>query len=771
MARTSDRLASGGRTNLPSELTPFLGRERELSDLSRLIHGARLVSLLGPAGIGKTRLAVRLADLLSRRYPDGAWLIQLAPVADSDLLPAVIAGALGIAEARPGETLAGLEAALSSRQMLLVLDNCEHLVEPAAAVVEHLLRTCSGLTVLVTSRERLGVAGEAAWRVPPLDLPRTDRTYTLDELGSVEAVALFADRARRANAHFSLTEANRGDVADLVCRLDGLPLAVELAAGWMEALSPGELARELDQRYQILVARGPLVSERHSSLWAAIDASFARLDPVARDLFWQLGVFAGGWNLGGMTAVCRLESAPAVEVLGRLVDHSFVTVVPTAEGPTRYRLLNVLRRYALDGLEGSGRREATDRRFADHVVTVAETAAATLSHREGPRWLAVLDAELDNARAVFALDAGWAGEVKLRLAVALVVYWHVRGLLDEGQRHLRDVLRSVGPASPATVAALNGLSRLAWAMGDLRGAARRARAAFRTAGAIGDRSGEAFALMLLAKARFDAGRTAPAFAAVHRSAQIAREVGDMTVMGDCLVLVGQLALVEGRIDEAERLLRESVGVFSRAGDVHREALSLLALGRLHLQQARLDEAEAAMLMSLRQLREFALARPAVPMLESLAAVAADRGDHLRAARLAGAADGLLERMGARPPHAAPMRSALSTRWQASLGAPGGDVAFAEGRQMELRQAFAFALRESRPAAPPRRLDGAGPVLTRRQLEVARLVAKAQSNREIASRLGLSERTVEGHVEQICNRLGFNSRVQIGVWMTQVGEGK
>jgi non-specific serine/threonine protein kinase len=623
---------------------------------------------------------------------------------------------------------------------------------------------------VATSRERLGVAGEAAWRVPPLDLPRTDRTYTLDELARVEAVALFADRARRANAHFSLTEANRGDVAGLVCRLDGLPLAVELAAGWMETLSPGELARELDQRYQILAARGPLVSDRHTSLWAAIDASFERLDPVARDLFCQLGVFAGGWNLGGMTSVCRLESAPAVEVLGRLVDHSFVTVVPTAEGPTRYRLLNVLRRYALDGLEASGRREALERRFADHVVTVAETAAASLSHREGPRWLAVVDAELDNARAVFAMDAAWAGEMKLRLAVALVAYWHVRGLLDEGQRHLREVLGPSGQAAPATVAALNGLSRLAWAMGDMRGATRQARAAFRIAGAIGDRSGEAFALMLLAKARFDAGRAAPAFRAMQRSEQIAREVGDVTVIGDCLVLVGQLALVEGRTDEAERLLRESVGVFSRTGDVHRVALALLALGRMHLQQARLDEAEAAMLLSIRELREFALARPAVPMLESLAAVAADRGDHLRAARLAGAADGLLERMGARPPRAAPVRSALSTRWQASLGAPGGDVAFAEGRQMELQRALAFALRESRPAAAPRPLDGDGPMLTRRQLEVARLVAKALSNREIASRLGLSERTVEGHVEQICNRLGFNSRVQIGIWMTQVGEG-
>jgi predicted ATPase/DNA-binding CsgD family transcriptional regulator len=759
---------NGGRTNLPAELSPFMGRERELSELSRLVHGTRLVSLLGPAGIGKTRLALRLAAMVARRFPDGAWLVQLAPVADGSLLPAVIAGALGIAEARPDETLSVLDAAIASREMLLVLDNCEHLVEHAAAVIEHLLRRCPGLTVLLTSRERLGVFGEVAWRVPPLDVPRPDRSYTLDELERVEAVALFADRARRANARFAVTPANQVDVVDLVRRLDGLPLAVELAAGWMETLSPGELARELDDRYQILVARGPVMSERHTSLWAAIDASYHRLDQAARDLFCQLGVFAGGWNLGGMAAVCRLESAPAVEVLGRLVDHSFVTVVPTAEGPTRYRLLNVLRRYALDELERSGQREATERRFADHVVTIAETAGASVSQREGPRWLAVLDGELDNLRAVFALEAAWADEPKLRLAVALILYWHFRGLLNEGRRHLEDVLRR-GPDSPAAVAARNGLSRLSWALGDLPGAARHSRAALRAARSIDDRAGLAHSLMRLGRVRLDAGRAAPARDALERSAELARAVGDEVLAGECLTLLGQVALVEGGADEADRLLRESVRVLARTGDVHREAVALQALGRLHLQQARVDEAEAALIRSLRDLREFALTRPTVPMLEGLAAVAADRGDHGRAARLVGAADGLLERMGARPPSSAPVRTAVAARWQASLATPGADLAFTEGRQMELRQAIAFALRESPPAPQRRPPARPRPELTQRQLEVARLVARALSNKDIAARLKLSERTVEGHVEQICNKLGFNSRIQIGIWMTQTEE--
>jgi len=750
-----------------------MGRERELNELSRLINGTRLLSLLGPAGIGKTRLALRLASMLSRRFTDGAWLVPLGSVTDGDLLPAVIAGVLGIPEARPGETLAVLDAALAPRELLLVLDDCEHLVDRVASTIDRLLRTCPSLTVLLTSRERLGIFGELAWRVPPLDVPHVERAYTPGELERVEAVALFVDRARRSSPYFAVTPANATDLIELVCRLDGLPLAVELAAGWMEALSPGELARELDQRYQILATRGSAMSERHTSLWAAIDSSYERLDAAARELFCQLGVFAGGWNLGAMTAVCRLESGPAVEVLGRLVDHSFVTVVPTAEGPTRYRLLNVLRRYALDRLEESGRRDGTQRRFADHVLTLAETASASLTRRESPRWLGMLDAEMDNLRAVFATDAPWSPAIQLRLAVAMIPYWHFRGLFNEGRRHLGEAVARAGAASTATVAAMNGLSRLSWALGELPEAAREARAAFRAARAIGYRWGAAFALLRLAQARFDAGRPAAAGRATARAAEIAAELDDGLLLGDCAMQSGLVALVEGRTEEAGRLLHESVRLLSLTGDVHRESIALAVLGRFHLQHARLDDAEAAMTASLAALSAFALGRPTAPMLEALAAVAAERGDHERAATLAGAADGLLERMGARPPATAPVRSALVARWQVSLQAPGADRAFAEGRRMEVRQAIAFALRESAPAEPRprRRAESQRPVLTARQLEVARLVARALSNKEIASRLGLSERTVEGHVEQICNRLGFNSRIQIGVWMAQAGEGE
>src|SRR5215831_42141 len=341
------------------------------------VHDTPLLSLLGPAGVGKTRLAIRLAGTIRRQFADGVWFVRLAPCTDGALLPGVIARVLGIPEG-PAETLATLEATLSSRHQLLVLDGCEHLLDHVALVVDRLLHSCSRLTVVATSRDRVGLDAELIRRVPPLDVPRPDHAYEPDELGQVESVALFVNRARRVNPGFAIGATNVEPVGELIRRLDGLPLAVELAATWMEAASPGELVSELDDRYQILVGRLH-VTGGQPSLWAAIESSYERLDPAARGLFRQLGLFAGGWNLGAMTAVCRLDSGRALEVLGRLVDHSMVNVVPSPEGPTtRYRLLEVLRRFSLDKLEESGQAEDLRKRFVGHFVSLAEAASPNL---------------------------------------------------------------------------------------------------------------------------------------------------------------------------------------------------------------------------------------------------------------------------------------------------------------------------------------------------------------------------------------------------------
>jgi DNA-binding NarL/FixJ family response regulator len=453
-------------------------------------------------------------------------------------------------------------------------------------------------------------------------------------------------------------------------------------------------------------------------------------------------------------------------VLDRRVDYSLVTVVATAEGPTRYRQLEVVRSFAMSKLQDSGRHAETHARFVEHVVGVAETASAGLTSREGPRWLAALDAELGNLRAVLTVDPPLAPGPRLRLAAALIPYWHFRGLFNEGRRYLREAAAAAGAPAPELVQVLNGLSWLSWAQGELGSAARHARQAFAAARRAGDRRGAASALLRLAQAQFDAGRTTDAARTTGRAAGTAEELRDQRLTAECVFQTGQIAMVEGRLDEAGTLLRDSVRLLSASEHVDREAVALLVLGRLCLRQGRPEEAEALLLRSLSALREFALARHSVPMLESLAAAAAVRGDDARAARLAGAAAGLLERMGARPPRTAPMRSALLAQVESALRAPAGARAYAAGRSMELRQAIAFALGDQAAAEDrPQARSGVAPSgLTARQVEVARLIAKGLSNKEVAARLSISERTVEGHVEQICNKLGFNSRVQIAAWV-------
>jgi predicted ATPase/DNA-binding CsgD family transcriptional regulator len=743
-----------------------VGRVRELVALSQDIQATRLLSLLGPAGVGKTRLAMKLAATVRRRFRDGVWLVELAPHAGEGLLPSIIARAFPMSETVRGDNIAALEAALASREMLLVLDGCELVVDQVADAVDRLLHGCPTLKVLATSRDRLGLDAELVRRVPPLEVPRAQQTYRSAELASLESVALFVDRAQRVNPAFAIVEQNVGSIGELMRRLDGLPLAVELAATWMDVASPNELVEELDDRYQILVGRRA-ATERQTSLWAAVESGYGRLDPAAQRLFRQLGVFAGGWNLGAMTAVCRLDSGSALEVLGRLADHSMVTVIPTWEGPTtRYRLLEVLRRFSMDRLEASGELDDVRERFVDHFVSLAETASPNLAGREGPCWLATLDAEVDNVRAVFATED--SVDRRLRLAAALVPYWQFRGLVGEGRLRLGELVAAMNPASPGAVDALVGLSALSWAQGDVAIAARHARAAFRVARLAGDRRGAARALLRLAQAQFDSARPALAGRTTGRAEQVATEFGDRGLLAECSLRLAQVALVESRPQDAESLLLASVRLSALEDQVEREAVALLMLGRTYLQQGRPGDSEEALRRSLTIAREFALVRYGIPAMESMAAVAAASREYGRAATLVGAAEGLLERVGARPPRTAPMRRALEAIWLPALNLPGAERDRATGHAMDLQAAIAYALRESSPPVAPSRRSprSARELLTPQQRRVASLIGRGMSNREIAGALGISERTAEGHAEKIYDRLGFNRRSQLVDWVRQ-----
>ena len=754
-----------GGLRLPLPLTPFVNRRKELHELRPLLLQQRIVTLVGPAGTGKTRLALELAAELGRRFAGGTFFVELAPLTEPALLPRLVAQAVGIAEDGRTDAVPQLLDAIGTRRVLLVLDNCEHLVESAAELSERLLRGCRSLCVLVTSRERLGVPGELVWRLDPLETPERGRRYAPDELARVDSAMLFADRAWRSHPDFAITLDNAGDVAELLRRLEGMPLAIELAAAWSSTLAPGEIVARLDDRFELLTARHRTMNSRHVSLRAAIDSSYRALDEPERRLFRHLGLFAGGWSLDSMCRVCELDRTLGLGLLTRLVDRSLVVATATSS-PTRYRMYDALREYAIEKLGEADELEPARRRFAVHFVRVAE-AAAELTAAEGRGRLELLDAERDNCGAVLEMKPPVEPALTLRLTASLGEYWRLRGHYTEARLRLRAVVRRANERTPVLVRALQALGMMAFLQGDLREARRATMRALAVGRRIGDTRGTLLAQEQLARIEYTGGDLAAARACLGPGLEWARELGDPLILCHYLFMLGQVALAEGSHEDGEAMLAEAVELGRRADNAELWTLASGVLGRVYMFRGRARLADPLLRQTLAVVRGFGGPRQVAPLLETLAAVAADLGDPDRAARLAGAASALYERVSARPPATTPMRAALFARWEHAVATSSGRRAHAEGAAMDLERAVRLALGESagvaEAAAAPRRQPGR---LTRRQLEIARLVARGLTNREIAQRLYISERTAEGHVEQIRNKLGFSSRVQIAAWLVE-----
>jgi non-specific serine/threonine protein kinase len=750
-------------------LTPFVNRDKELRALSRLLREQRLVSLLGPAGIGKTRLALQLAEAVERRFPDGVWLVELAPLQEAELLPSVIATTVGVEELSAGDPLTALTVGLEARRLLLVLDNSEHLVEPVAFLVDRLLRACPRLTVLATSRERLAVPGEMAWRVSPLETPLVGRRYTPAELATVAAVLLFVDRARRAGSDFTVTNENASSVAGMVRNLDGLPLAIELAAAWTSTLSPADLQARLADRFGLLTTRDRSMNPRHASLRAAIDSSYEALTESEKRLFRQLGLFAGGWTLESMSAVSEVDPAAGVDVLGRLVDRSLVTVIVPQSGPTRYRMLDSLRAYARDRLRETGEEGRGRGRFAGYFLRLAETAAQSLTRRDGSGWLLVLDAEYDNCRAVLEMESLDDRQLRLRLAVALLDYWQFRGHFAEARLWLTALTGAARDRTVTLARAWVCLGFFEWAQTDLEAATRHCRRGLVMARRLGDSRTICNALQQLAQISFDLNDLRGARRRLDSAVGVARALDDATLMARCLRRFGQLALVEERWIDAESLLSEALELARAADDAEIIALVATVLGRLYIRQGHHDRAQPVLAEGLGALRDHGAPRQAALLIESLAAAAAAGGDGERAARLAGAASAVLQHAGTVRAESTPVHAPVVALWRSALATERGEQAWSDGLEMDLRQAIDYALGVN-PRPQPRGRDAGGlPALTKRQLEVARLVARGLTDREIAVALQISERTAEGHLEQIRNKLAFKSRVQIAAWYIQRGQ--
>lgn len=431
--------------NLPVQLTSFIGREWELSQGKQWLAITHLLTLTGPGGTGKTRLALQLATEVSQEYLDGVWHVELAPLTDPALVPQTIAFALGVRE-QPGRTIFdSLGDYLRAKRLLLILDNCEHLIEIWAQLSDHLLRTAPGLKILATSRESLGISGEMTYRVPSLELPDPRQPSDLDELAQNDCVHLFVDRASAALPHFHLSPKNASAVIQICRRLDGIPLAIELAAARTKVFPPEQIAARLDDRFRLLTGGSRTALERHQTLQALIDWSYELLSEAERQLLGRLSVFSGGWSIEAVQAVCADESGDeGLDTLAHLVDKSLVIVEEEAE-EGRYRLLETIRQYGRNKLLESGEVAMVRDRHLEYYLRFVELAEPKLRGAEQLEWLDRVEGEHGNLRAALA----WSLEsekpnLALRLTGALHYFWELRGYFSEGQKWLDDALAHSG---------------------------------------------------------------------------------------------------------------------------------------------------------------------------------------------------------------------------------------------------------------------------------------------------------------------------------------
>ena len=585
--------------NLPLQLTSFVGREAEVAAVESLLESNRLVTLTGSGGVGKTRIALQVAaDLAeSAAYRDGVWLVELAGLTDPKLVPHAVAWALRIHEA-PGRSLEEtLLDVLATRQLLLILDNCEHLIDACAALVERLLSTMTDLHVLTTSREPLEVPGEIAWRVPSLSVPDVSILESPDALLSCPSVRLLVERARAVVQSFTLTLGNRAAVSAVCRRLDGIPLAIELAAARLAALSAEQVAERLDDVFHLLTTGGRTAVPRQKTLWATVDWSYELLSESERALFRRCGVFIGGWTLDAAEAVCAggaIQPGDVLDLTARLVSKSLVLAEEHSE-TDRYRMLEPIRQFAVEQLgTGDEAIAARDRHLA-WLVDLAERAEPGMWGPRQVEWLERLDLEQDNIRAALEWSkATGQSESMLRLATELSRFWDVRGFLTDGYTWLLRALDATPLVRTRTRA--HGLTRagyLAVLRGDVSAAQTHVAEGLRLSEELCDEECIGAALLILgmvARARGDYEQAASRF---DESLKMSRQAGHRPGVYTSLHLLASTARARGDHERAESLDQESLALKREHGDAWSEAASLFSLGSLA--RIRGDDARAAAL--------------------------------------------------------------------------------------------------------------------------------------------------------------------------------
>jgi predicted ATPase len=596
------------RTNLPAQLTSFIGREKEIEEVKHAVTENRLVTLVGPGGTGKTRLALQAtADLLDL-FPEGVWFIELAPLGDPALVPQALASLLGLREEGSRPIIATLTGFLQAKKVLFILDNCEHLIEASAQLASTLLHSCPQVSLITSSRETLGITGEIAYRVPPLSLPDVKHPH-LEALVQYEAVQLFVERARSASPSFQVTAENAPAIAQICSRLDGIPLALELAAARVRLLNVEQISVRLDDRFRLLTGGSRTALPRQQTLRALIDWSWDLLTAQERTFLERLAVFSGGWTLDAAEQICAgdgIEAGDILDLLGQLVNKSLVNVGQEQGPEARYNLLETIRQYAREKLLETGNGPASRARHLHYFSGLAGQAEIELHRHDQKRWLERLDGEHDNFRLALEWAIDTQPEESILLCAGLAEFWDIRGYINEGLKWVTRALEAAqgSPPSPIGVDALFCAAMLASRLTDVEQFKTFTEKGLEIARQIEYRRGIARALQGMGLiSEYFQGKPEQADAFYADSLRLWREEGDKLGIGQALG--PQAARILGRQDYAgaERLFKESLALFRELGDQREIAGALGNLAEVSLAQTDDSRAEALAGESLALYRE------------------------------------------------------------------------------------------------------------------------------------------------------------------------
>lgn len=758
---------------LPAEVTSFVGRRQEAAEVKEMLSASRLVTLTGVGGVGKTRLALRVADEARRAFPDGVWLAELAELDNPALLAQGVTEALEIRDHSRRPALDVLVDHLRDRQALIVLDNCEHLLEECARLADRLLRAAPGLRLLATSRQALGTAGEQSLAVPTLGLPDPEGPRpTLATLARCDAIRLFTERAAAIVPGFELTEDNR-EAVELICRrLDGIPLGIEIAVVRLRALSVQQLLDRLDDRFRLLTTGSRTVLPRHQTLRALIDWSYELCTERERLLWARVSVFAGSLDLDAAEAVCSDEGIDREEILDLVTELVDKSVLLREEHRTavRYRMLDTLRTYGRERLAAAGEEAVRLGRHRDYYRGLAADARAALFGPAQVQWFARLQLEHANLRTALEgclAEPGQTGH-GLEMAADLLYHWITSYYLGEGRRWLDQALALCAEPTGARARALWTDSWLAIIQSDTDTAA----AMLEESRSIGTRLGLepvlAYSSLYSGMVAMYRGETRSAIALYQEAVTRHRATGDP--VGLALALI-RLSLAHSFIGDSPRAItlgEESLAVCDAYGEGWHRAYTMMALGVDVWRQG--DTARAAALEkdSLTFNRSLDDPLGVAVNLEVLAWIAATDRDHTRAARLLGALRTIWHAIGA--PHSGyghliHYHQECEATVRRALGKPAFNAAFRSGARLSYTEALVYALEDELPSEETA-VGGRPSPLTPRESEIAQLVAQGLSNKEIASSLVIAQRTAEGHIEHILSKLGFTSRAQVAVWVAE-----